>query len=133
MLELSHRLQDHQTPTIPLCDITEHAACYSLSQPDVNSRILYGNENYNFLPHILRAAGPDSYLYAAMRSVATINLANRSPTVDMQSIVESEYAKAVAGVTAALADSEQYLKDETLVAVWLLGMREVRRETLFHP
>jgi hypothetical protein len=132
VLELSHRPQHQILGSLP-SDITEHAVWYSLTQLEVNSRVLYGNDNYNFLPHILRAAGPESYLYAAMRSVAAINLANRSPTVDMRSVVDSEYAKAVSGVTAALADPEQYLKDETLVAVWLLGMREVRPKHLIFP
>ncbi|EXJ61264.1 uncharacterized protein A1O5_11821 [Cladophialophora psammophila CBS 110553] len=106
-------------------DPTEQAVCYSLTQLDANSRVLYGNHAFNFLPEILSNSGRDSYLYAAMRSVAAINLANRSPTVDMHSIIESEYARAVSMVTAALADPEQCLKDETLVAVWLLGIREL--------
>ena len=107
-------------------DLTEQAVYYSLNQLDMNSRRLYGNHAFDFLPKILSQAGPDSYLNAAMRSVGAINLANRSPTVDMRSVVEYEYARAVSGVTAALADPEQCLKDETLVAVWLLGIREVR-------
>ncbi|KAH0836291.1 hypothetical protein FOPE_04289 [Fonsecaea pedrosoi] len=106
-------------------DVTEQAVCYSLTQLDANSRVLYGNHAFTFLPKILSSSGRDSYLYAAMRSVAAINLANRSPTVDMHSIIEAEYARAVSSVTAALADPEQCLKDETLVAVWLLGIREL--------
>jgi hypothetical protein len=107
--------------------LTEQTVCYSLSQLDVNSRVLYGNHAFNFLPQILAGAGRDSYLYAAMRSVAAVNFANRSPTVDMRDMIELEYARAVSRVTAALADSDQYLRDETLVAVWLLGIREVRK------
>ncbi|KAJ9601872.1 hypothetical protein H2200_013621 [Cladophialophora chaetospira] len=60
-----------------------------------------------------------------MRSVAAVNFANRSPTVDMGDMIEAEYAGAVARVTAALADPDQCLRDETLVAVWLLGIREL--------
>jgi hypothetical protein len=105
--------------------LTEQTVCYSLSQLDVNSRVLYGNHAFNFLPQILAGAGRDSYLYAAMRSVAAVNFANRSPTVDMRDMIELEYARAVSRVTAALADSDQYLRDETLVAVWLLGIREL--------
>ncbi|KIX93276.1 uncharacterized protein Z520_10919 [Fonsecaea multimorphosa CBS 102226] len=109
----------------PSGDLTEQAVCYSLTQLDANSRVLYGNHAFNFLPEILSHSGRDSYLYAAMRSVAAINLANRSPTVDMQPLIESEYARAVSRVTAALADPELCLRDETLVAVWLLGIREL--------
>ncbi|KAJ9640143.1 hypothetical protein H2204_003368 [Knufia peltigerae] len=106
-------------------DVTEQAVWYSLSQLDVHSRILYGNETFSFLPDILSKVSRHSYLYAAMRAVGIVNLANRSPTVDMRNIVDFEYAKAVSGVNAALADHDQRLKDETLVAVWLLGIREL--------
>lgn len=107
-------------------EVVEESVCYSLAQFDVNSRVLYGNHTYTFLPKILSAAGPNSYLYTAMRSVGAINLANRSPTVDMRATVDLEYARAVSAVTAALGDPERCLKDETLVAVWLLGIREVK-------
>ena len=43
----------------------------------------------------------------------------------MRDMVEFEYARAVSQVTAALADPEQCAGDEPLVAVWLLGIREV--------
>jgi hypothetical protein len=105
--------------------VTEQSVCYSLKQLDINSRVLYGNSTFSFLPTILSEAGPDSCVYAAMRSVGAINFANRSPTVDLHSIVDLEYARAVSSVTNALADPLQCLKDETLVAVWLLAMREV--------
>ncbi len=97
---------------------------------DVNSRVLYGNHAFDFLPQILSETGPDSYLYAAMRSVAAVNFANRSPTVDMRDMIEVEYARAVSRVTAALADPDQCLRDETLVAVWLLGIREVSKSLI---
>ncbi|KAL6242241.1 hypothetical protein RBB50_010789 [Rhinocladiella similis] len=106
-------------------DVTEQAVWYSLFQLDVHSRILYGNDTFSFLPTILSKVDHQSYLYAAMRAVGIVNLANRSPTVDMRNIVDFEYAKAVSGVNAALVDPDQRLKDETLVAVWLLGIREL--------
>jgi hypothetical protein len=105
--------------------MTEQSVSYSLKQLDVNSCVLYGNSTFTFLPNILSEAGPDSCVYAAMRSVGAINFANRSPTVDLCSVVDLEYARAVSSVTNALADPVQYLEDETLVAVWLLAMREV--------
>jgi hypothetical protein len=80
---------------------------------------------------MLSEAGQHSYLYTAMRSVGAVNIANRSPTTDMRDMVELEYAHAVSQVTAALADPDQCVRDETLVAVWLLGIREVRRVFLF--
>ena len=114
----------------PTIDLSEQTVFYSLTQLDNNSRVLYGNHAFEFLPNILSASGQDSYLYAAMRSVAAVNFANRSPTVDMHGMIEVEYARAVSRVTAALADPDQCLRDETLVAVWLLGMREVSKS--FH-
>ncbi|KEF51933.1 uncharacterized protein A1O9_11923 [Exophiala aquamarina CBS 119918] len=127
------RSLDHQYDGIPTPrsmttspdSVTEQSVCYSLQQLDVNSRVLYGNAAFSFLPTILAQAGPDSCVYASMRSVGAINFANRSPTVDLRSIVDLEYARAVSSVTSALADPQQCLKDETLVAVWLLAMREM--------
>lgn len=112
-------------PTVS-SDVTEQAVWYSLAQLDRTSRVLYGNHAFEFLPEILQKAGVESHLYAAMRAVGAINFANRSPTVDMHSVVDSEYAKAMSAVTAALAHPDKWLTDETLVAVWLLGIREVR-------
>lgn len=106
-------------------NLTEQSVCYSLQQLDINSRVLYGNSTFAFLPKILSEAGVDSCVYTAMRSVGAINFANRSPTTDLRSLVDLEYARAVSAVTNALADPLQCLKDETLVAVWLLAMREV--------
>ncbi|KAI1621250.1 hypothetical protein EDD37DRAFT_108889 [Exophiala viscosa] len=120
--------QSPQTPgilhVVP-SDVTEHAVWYSLGQFDTTSRVLYGNTAFQFLPEIMHKAGTDSHLYAAMRAVGVINLANRSPTVDMRSVVDFEYANAVSAVTAALAHPDKWLTDETLVAVWLLGVREL--------
>ncbi|KAK4941319.1 hypothetical protein LTR10_018729 [Elasticomyces elasticus] len=73
----------------------------------------------------MHKVGTESHLYTAMRAVGAINLANRSPTVDMRSVVDFEYANAVSAVTAALAHPDKWLTDETLVAVWLLGIREL--------
>lgn len=111
-------------PHLP-SDVTEEAVCYSLTQLDINSRALYGNEAFAFLPTMITESGPQSYLHAAMRAVGVINFANRSPTMDMKSVVDSEYAKAISGVTAALTDPVLCLRDETLVSVWLLGIWEV--------
>ena len=125
---LDYRYDGMPTPrsmTTSPDSITEQSVCYSLNQLDINSRVLYGNAAFGFLPAILSQAGPDSCVYAAMRSVGAINFANRSPTIDLRSIVDLEYARAVSSVTSALADPQQCLKDETLVAVWLLAMREV--------
>lgn len=126
---LAYRYDGIPTPrsmTTSPDSVTEQSVCYSLKQLDINSRVLYGNAAFSFLPTILSQAGPDSCVYAAMRSVGAINFANRSPTVDLRSIIDLEYARAVSSVTSALADPQQCLKDETLVAVWLLAMREVR-------
>lgn len=109
----------------PSTDLTDQSVCYSLTQLDVNSRVLYGNHAFDFLPRMLSEAGQHSYLYAAMRSVAAVNFANRSSTMDLRDLVELEYAGAVSQVTAALADPDQCVRDETLVAVWLLGIREL--------
>ncbi|RVX73431.1 hypothetical protein B0A52_03073 [Exophiala mesophila] len=106
-------------------NLVEQSVWYSLSQIDINSSVLYGNTSFEFIPELLARSSPGSYLHAAMRSVGTINLANRSPTVDLSKIVDSTYQRAISGITRALADPQQCLKDETLVAVFLLSIREI--------
>jgi len=124
-------LPPHDTPDrlmLPITilpNVSEYGIWYSLGQLDVNSRILYNNSTYTFLPELIQQAGPNSAIYQAMRSVGTMNLSNRSLTVDMTWLVEWEYSRAVSTVHAALRDTNEYLKDTTLVAVWLLVMREV--------
>lgn len=106
-------------------NLVEQSVWYSLSQIDINSSVLYGNSAFEFIPELLGRSSPGSYLHAAMRSVGTINLANRSPTLDLSPIVDSTYQRAISGITRALGDPQQCLKDETLVAVFLLSIREV--------
>jgi hypothetical protein len=118
------------TPSIspipsPAIDRADSGVLYALSSMD-NMKLLYRNGDFDFLPGMLSAAGRDSYLYSAARSVGAIDQANRSLDDGLLSMAEFEYAKAVSQVTAALADPDLWWRDETLVAVWLLGVREVR-------
>ena len=106
-------------------DIIEQAVWVSLNQLDASSRVFYNINAFDFLPTVLSAAGPDSHVYAAMRSVGAVNLANRSNGADLRRLVESEHSRAIAKVAAALADPDRYLRDDTLVAVWLLSKREL--------
>jgi hypothetical protein len=109
----------------PSIDRADQGVLYALGSMD-NMRLLYNNSDFYFLPGMLAAAGKDSYLYSAARSVGIMDQANRALTEDLMSMAEFEYAKAVSQVTAALGDPDLWYRDETLVAVWLLGVREVR-------
>jgi len=86
---------------------------------------MYQSPAFGYFQQVLYESGRDSCVYAAMRSVSAVNLANRSPIVDMRSLVDFEHAKALCGVATSLADPKERMRDATLVAVWLLGIREV--------
>ncbi|KIW63763.1 hypothetical protein PV04_08741 [Phialophora macrospora] len=102
----------------------EQAVCYTLRQLEATSQ-MYQSPAFSFFQQVLSESGRDSCVHAALRSVGAVNLANRSPTVDMRSLVDLEHANALCGVTAALADPKERLRDATLIAVWLLGIREL--------
>ncbi len=112
-------------PSLPV-DVPEQALCYSLVQFDTNSRVQYRIETFAFLPDLITRAGPQSAVHQAMRACGTINLANRVGPVDLHHETASEYARAIVSVNTALQDPVERCRDETLIAVWLLGMREVR-------
>ena len=104
--------------------IVEQAVSISLNQLDTNSRKFYHIEVFSFLPHLLEAVGTESCAYAAIRSNAIVNIANRT-TDDMSELVTAEYHKALVKVQAAINDPVACLKDETLAAVWLMSKREI--------
>ena len=106
-------------------DVAEHAVCYSLVQLDTRFRDQYQIDTYAFLPKLIHNAGPTSAVHQAMRACATVNLANRAGTVSLSQLTASEYARAIISVNKSLESPDERLRDETLVAVWLLGMREV--------
>ena len=106
-------------------DVPEHALCYSLVQFDTNARVQYKIETFAFLPELIGRAGSKSAVHQAMRACGTINFANRAGPVDLHHETASEYARAIVSVNAALQDPDERCRDETLIAVWLLGMREV--------
>jgi hypothetical protein len=114
-------------------DLTEQAVWYSMAQFIRCSRGLYNDRAYDFLPDILREADTDSCVHVAMRSVAITNLANRSSTSGMTELVLFEQMQALSRVRMALEDGEAQVKDDTLVAVWLLGIREVRWPFMMCP
>ena len=106
-------------------ELIEQAVWVALNQLDSSSRVFYNIRAFDFLPAVLSAAGPESHVYAAMRSMAAVNLANRSSGADLRRIVGLEHNRAMTKVGAALADPDQYLRDNTLIAVWLLSKREL--------
>jgi hypothetical protein len=105
-------------------DITEQAIWWSLSKIHHQSRI-YGVDTYLFLPAMLEATRPGSCLDAAGQAISVIHLANRSLSLELRDKSNLAYAQGVSAVNVALTDPDLRYKDETLVAIWLLGQREV--------
>ena len=114
-------------------DVAEHAVCYSIFQFDTNARRQHQIDTFAFLPELIESAGPKSAVYQAMRACGTVNLANRAGPVRLSQETTSEYARAITSVNAALQHPHERLKDETLIAVWLLGIREVGEFPVLSP
>lgn len=105
-------------------EIVEQAVWTTLDQLDTTSRKLYRLDVFHFLPRMIEATSTDSSVHAAMRANAIVNVANRT-SQDMSPLVNVEYHKAIATIKAELADPELFLKDEILVAVWLMSKRDM--------
>lgn len=106
-------------------NLSEQAVWYSLAQVDRSARVHHNQYEYDFLLNILRETDANSCVHAAMRSVAVTNLANRASTTSMTKMVLSEQMHALSKVNTALKSPASRVRDETLVAVWLLSIREV--------
>lgn len=129
---LTHDWNKSPEPTLTLArDIPEDALCYTLFQFD-SSGARYQNYKLTFLPRLIQDAGPGSAVYQAMRACGTVNLANRSGPVNLDHKAALEYAQAIASVNTALRHPEEHLTDGTLIAVWLLQIREVGLPSLLY-
>ncbi|KPI34419.1 uncharacterized protein AB675_3896 [Cyphellophora attinorum] len=73
---------------------------------------------------MLEATRPGSCLDAAGQAISVIHLANRSLSLELRDKSNLAYAQGVSAVNVALTDPDLRYKDETLVAIWLLGQRE---------
>lgn len=77
-----------------------------------------------FLPLYYEQAQPNSCLKHCVTATAFASLANQSNSAAISRLAVKYYGEALASVNAALSDPVESLKDETLAALFILGMFE---------
>lgn len=120
-------LPRHRSPTPPpRYDIQHQATCFFLHLFSYQASRLYGASIFDFLPDMLATSPPTHAIHQAFKAVSRMTLADRYSGQDPRLQTSSEYAKALSTMAITMSDVAEALKDETVTAVWLLGLYEVR-------
>ena len=90
-----------------------------------NPRLSHNRDDFYFLPKMFATADRHSCLHQAVKLVGLASFANRWNPANFEKQIREGYARAIQATNAALRDRTEYLQDETLMAVWLLGSFEV--------
>ena len=88
---------------------------------------LYGVPILDFLPDMISTSSSSTALQNASKAVSRMTLADRYSGNDSRLDTSQQYAQALKSVSFLMSDETEAVKDETLIAVWLLGLYEVSR------
>ncbi|KAH8695261.1 hypothetical protein BGW36DRAFT_382397 [Talaromyces proteolyticus] len=91
----------------------------------IKSAYQLGRGNFAVIPRILSRASSSSAVLHACNAVACAYMAHKICSPITLSRRTKTYGTAIAAVSSALHDSRQYKSDETLLAIWLLGIYEL--------
>lgn len=83
-------------------------------------------ETFNAIPDVLSKAEEKSALYQACNAVARAYMASITRTSKATSDRAKAYGSALMATRSAIQDPQRCKSDNTLLAVWLLGLYEVR-------
>lgn len=75
---------------------------------------------------MLSKSSERSPVYQAAKAVSRMTLADRYSGCDTRLETSNEYAKALEAMRVAMSNIDEAIKDESVTAVWLLGLYEVR-------
>jgi hypothetical protein len=100
--------------------------CFFLNLFCFQAGRLYSFPVLDFLPDMLRTAEDGSCLKKAAMAVSRMTLADRYSGKDVRLQTGKEYGQALRLTNATIRDTKASIQDETVLAVWLLGLYEVR-------
>ena len=80
---------------------------------------------------MLRTAVDGSCIQKAATAVSRMTLADRYSGKDVRLQTGKEYGQALSLTNATIRDTQASIQDETVIAVWLLGLYEVRNGSYF--
>jgi hypothetical protein len=81
---------------------------------------------YDTVPDVLSKAEERSALYQACNAVACAYMASISRTPKATSDRAKSYGFAIVAIRSAIQDPQRCKSDNTLLAIWLLGLYEVK-------
>jgi len=116
----------HRSISPPLrYDIQHQSLCFFLNLFCFQAGKLYSFPVLDFLPDMLQKADPHSCVAKAAMAVSRMTLADRYSGKDVRLQTGREYGHALKLTNATIRDSSASVQDETVIAVWLLGLYEV--------
>jgi hypothetical protein len=110
-------------------DVAYQSTCLYFATYVYNPRLSHNRDDFYFLPKMFATANPDSCLHQAVKLIGLAVYANRWNPAGFEKQIRARYAHVIQATNAALQDPVEYLQDETLMAVWLLGAFEVYTST----
>jgi hypothetical protein len=110
---------------MPQGDVEELSTSLYFATYVSNPRLSHNRDDFYFLPKMFATADRRSCLHQAVKLVGLASFANRWNPADFEKQIRAGYARAIQATNSALQDRVEYLQDETLMAVWLLGAFEV--------
>lgn len=109
----------------PRYDIKHQSLCFFLNLFCFQAGRLYSFPVLDFLPEMLQHADPHSCVFQAGLAVSRMTLADRYSGKDVRLQTGREYGHALSLANATIRDTAASIQDETVIAVWLLGLYEV--------
>ncbi|KAK5937752.1 hypothetical protein PMZ80_009881 [Knufia obscura] len=125
----------HQSKSItppPKYDVQHQATCFFLNLFSFQASKKYGIPILDFLPDMLNHSAQHTAIYAASKAVSRVTLADRYSGKDIRLQTGHDYAKALKSVSHTMSNESEAIKDETVTAVWLLGLYEAVNSVLSH-
>lgn len=109
----------------PRYDLHHQSLCFFLNLFCYQANRLYAFPVLDFLPGMLERSSPHSSLSQAANAVSRMTLADRYSGKDVRLQTGKEYGYALKLTKATIRDKTASIQDETVIAVWLLGLYEV--------
>lgn len=116
----------------PKYNIRHQAICFFMNLFCWQAGRLYSFPVLDFLPHVLSTASEKSPIHVAVTAVSRMALADQYSGKDPRLLSVKEYTAALTLSQKAIQDPNASTKDDTVVAVWLLGLYEAVNSVLYH-
>lgn len=125
MTNLGHPPVRESPMAPPIYDVTHQSTCFFLHLFCYQASQLYGAPLFDYLPKMLASIKPTHCLHQSIKAVSRMTLADRYSGNDIRLLTGRYYIQALGATKEAVQDRSEAVRDETVVAVWLLSLYEV--------